>query len=70
MADESIEKAVKQLGELLLTTYVASHSVSNPIPTPISVTLETTLSIQPKTNNELILLVALHESTDPLEYQK
>jgi hypothetical protein len=69
-AEECIRKAVKRLGESLLTTYVASHSISNPVSTPISVTLEAALSIQPKTDNERILLAALHESTDQSEYQK
>ena len=69
MADECISKAVKRLGESVLKTYVASQSVSNPILNPISITLEAMLSIQPKTDNEQILLVALHESMDQLEYQ-
>lgn len=50
--------------------YVAFHSIFNPASTPISVTLEATLSIQPKTDNKQILLAVLCELTDQLEHQK
>ena len=60
----------KRLEESLLTMYVAFHSIFNPASTPISVTLEATLSIQPKTDNKQILLAVLCELTDQLEHQK
>jgi hypothetical protein len=69
-AEESIRKAVKRLRESSLTMFVASNSILNPTSTLNSVTLEAALSIEPKTNNVHILLAALHESVDQLEYQK
>ena len=69
-AEESIRKAVKRLGESSLTTFIASNSILHSTSTLHSVTLEAALSIEPKTNNERILLAALRESADQLEYQK
>ena len=50
--------------------FVASNSILKPTSTLNSLTVESALSIKPKTNNERILLAALHESVDQLEYQK
>jgi hypothetical protein len=50
--------------------FVASNFIPNPTSTLNSVTLEAALSIELKTNNEHILLAALRESVDQLEYQK
>ena len=73
-AKDCIMEAVKRLQGPLLTRLVSSHSQPGPskslppLSSNPSMAIQSGLSVEPKTNNELILLTALRESRAEVEF--